>query len=145
MHFDADGPWELEIGGFEVLHLGIGAFLVAIVAYGDDGVTSQIRFEQEFELQAIDGARQKLDPGGDWAPLAALFGLRNDTIRVVRITNTSELTVEFASGRVISCAPADGSPYDAWEVHAPGNVLVIGRFGEPAISDGETDVASKRR
>jgi hypothetical protein len=144
MHFDSDGPWELEVQGFEVLHLGIGAFLVDIFAYGDAGITSQIRLEQEFELHAVDGTRQKLDPG-NWARLASLFVLRNDTIRVLRISKSSDLRVEFASGRVISCVPPDGSPYDAWEVHAPGNVFVVGRTGEPAIWDGEPDIPSRGR
>jgi Family of unknown function (DUF6188) len=143
MHFDADGPWELDVKGFEVLHLGIGAFLVDIFAYGDSGITSQIRLEQEFELHAVDGTRKMLDPR-DWTPLAALFVLRNDTIRVLRISKTSDLRVEFASGRVITCVP-DGGRYDVWEVHAPGGVLVVGRTGEPVIWDGEPDLPSRGR
>lgn len=136
MHFDGGGPWELEVQGFEVMHLGIGAFLVDIFASGEGGVTSQIRLEREFELHRADGESEQLDPD-DWAPLAALFVLRNDAIRNLRISNASDLRVEFASGRVITCSP-DGSPYEAWEVHAPGGVLVIGRTGEPTIWDGET-------
>ena len=118
------------------MHLGIGAVLVDIFAHGRTGVTSQIRLEQEFELRAADGGSDRLDPR-NWAPLAALFALRNDTIRALRISNTSDLRVEFESGRVITCSP-DGGTYEAWEVHAPGGVLVIGRTGEPVIWDGET-------
>lgn len=136
MHFDEDGPWELDVRGFEVMHLGIGAFLVDIFAYGEAGVTAQIRLEQEFEFHSADGS-ERLDPDS-WGPLAALFVLRNDTIRALRISSTSDLRVEFASGRSITCSP-DGSPYEAWEARAPGGVLVIGRTGEPVIWDGETE------
>jgi hypothetical protein len=132
MRFSDDGPWELPVVGFEVMHMTFGAFLVDINAYGDEGADSQIRLVGPFELREPDAERRKLDPEGDsWEQLAALFALRHDTISKARITKDSELRVEFASGRAII---SDG---DAWEMSAPGGVLVVGEPGEPAIWDGE--------
>ena len=113
-------------------------FLVDIVAYGPEGVTSQIRLEGPFELHDPTGARQSLDPEKDtWERLAALFVLRNDTIQLARFTETSELRVEFGSGYVITSA-GEG-PYENWELQAPGGVLIVGMEGEPAIWDGEPE------
>ncbi len=136
MRFDDDGPWELAVEGFEVLHMTFGAFLVDIVAYGPEGVTSQIRLEGPFDLHEPTGEKSRLDPQKDaWERLAALFVLRHDRIRVARITKTSDLYVKFGSGHVLTSSP-DG-PYESWEMHAPGGVLVIGTPGEPAIWDGD--------
>jgi len=134
MRFDDKGPWELPVGGFEVLHMTFGAFLVDIVAYGPEGATSQIRLEGPFELHAPSGRTERLDPQKDsWERLSALFVLRHDAIRVARITKTSDLYVEFSSRHVLSSS-ADGS--HAWEMHAPGGIMVVGTPGEPAIWDG---------
>jgi hypothetical protein len=136
MRFDDDGPWELPVEGFEVLHMTFGAFLVDIVAYGAEGVTSQIRLEGPSELHAPSGQTERLDPQNDsWERLAALFVLRHDKIQVARITKTSDLYVEFASGHVLTSS-ADG-PYESWEMHAPDGILVVGTPGEPAIWDGD--------
>ncbi len=148
MRFDDQGPWELPVEGFEVLHMTFGAFLVDIVAYGPEGATSQIRLEGPLELRAPSGQTERLDPENEsWERLAALFVLRHDTIRVARITKTSDLYVQFTSGHVLTSS-ADG-PHEPWEMQATGGILVVGTPGEPAIWDGsstqqDADVARPR-
>jgi hypothetical protein len=135
MRFDDRGPWDMPVDGFEVLHMTFGVFLIDIVAYGPEGATSQIRLEGPFELHASSGETHRLDPENDsWERLAALFVLRHGKVRVVRITKTSDLYVEFASGHVLTSSADDGS-HEAWEMHAPGGIMVVGRPGEPAIWD----------
>jgi Family of unknown function (DUF6188) len=108
---------------------------VDIVAYGDEGVTSTIRLSGPFKFESPDGAETTLDPEGVWEPLAALFVLRHDKIKLLRISNESDLRVEFASGCVITSA-ADAS-YENWQVDAPNEIMVIAPpgGGEPAIWD----------
>jgi hypothetical protein len=132
--FDAEGPWELEVVGFEVLGMTFGAALVDLAAYGPDGVSSMIRLEGPFELHHPGGETESFDTDS-WERLAALCVLRADRIRLARITKTSELRVEFESGFTIT-STSDG-PYENWEMHAPGDVMVIGTPGEPAILDGD--------
>lgn len=135
MHFDQDGPWDLEVAGFEVPDITFGAYLVDIDAYGPEGATSKIRFEGPFELHQPDGERERIDPQTDpWERFIGLFALRHDTIRVARITRTSELCVKFASGRALTSSGEDG--VDTWEMSAPGGVLVLAGTGRPAIYDG---------
>jgi len=136
MQFDGQGPWELAVEAFEVLHMSFGAHVVDVFAYGPEGITSQIRFEAPFELHEPNGEKQTLDPDS-WERLAALFVLRYDTIRVARITKTSELLVEFASGRMLTSSAS--GPYECWAMHAPDGVMVIGVSGEPTIYDGEPE------
>ena len=143
MRVDDDGRLELDVEEFEVLHMTFGAHLVDIVAYGPDGVTSTIRFEGPFELHQPNGERERIDPQTDpWERFTGLFELRHDTVRVARVTMTSELYVQFASGRVLTSSGEDGS--DTWEVSAPGGVLVLARNGEPAIWDGDSKARTVR-
>lgn len=136
MQFDGQGPWELAVEDFEVLHMNFGAHLVDVFAYGPEGVTAQIRFEAPFELHEPNDEKQTLDPDS-WGALSALFVLRYDRIRVARITKTSDLSVEFASGRMLSSSAS--GPYESWAMHAPDGVMVIGVSGEPTIYDGKPE------
>jgi Family of unknown function (DUF6188) len=143
VRFSDDGPWELPVAGFEVMHLTFGASLVDINAYGDGGADTQIRLAGPFELRELDANRQQLDPESDsWERLAALFALRHDTITKARITKDSELLVQFTSGRAISSKATDG---EAWEMTAPGGVLVVGTPGGAAIWDGEPGSRKRAR
>jgi hypothetical protein len=122
MPFEGDGPWDLPIAGFEVMHLTIGAHLVDLLAYGEDGVSSQIRLGGPFTFQAPSGASQLLDPGQPWEPLAALFALRLVAIRHASWTHDYTLRLEFASGHSIVCSQG---PFEAWEIHLPDGGLII--------------------
>lgn len=136
MNFDAEGPWEPEVVGFEVLGMTFGAALVDLVAYGPDGASSMIRLEGQFELHHPGGETESCDTDS-WERLAVLCVLREDRIRLARITKRCELRVEFDSGFTIT-STSDG-PYENWEMHAPGGVMVIGTPGQgpPAIWDGD--------
>jgi hypothetical protein len=136
MKFDDEGPWELEVSGFEVLLLTFGvAGGVEIVAYGPEGVSSKIRLGA-FELLRPGGETESFDTNS-WVHLAALCVIQKDRIRLARITKTCELRVDFESGLTIT-ANSDG-PFENWEMHAPGGVIAIGTPGEgpPAIWDGD--------
>jgi hypothetical protein len=99
----------------------------------------QLTFEGPFEIHKADGGGETLDPSQDsWERLAALFALRHDTIRRLRFTNKSDLSVEFTSGRRLTSSGSDGQP-ENWQVSGPGGVLIVGLCGQPAIYDGEPD------
>ena len=143
MNFTADGPWHLPVEGFEVLHLTIGAYLVDLFAYRESGVVTQIRLEQPFELRDPIGTTHVLDPGQPWEPLAELFALRQIAIALVRVTQSSDLYVEFGSGHTIAISPE--GPYDAWEIHLPDQTLIVGRAGPPVIFRGNQNTGPSDR
>jgi hypothetical protein len=136
-HFDEEGPWELEVVGFEVYLVSFSHFIVDIVAEGDAGESTNIRLQGTFQLHHPDDSVESLDAEKDsWERLGAVFVLRHDKIALARITKASDLRVEFMSGRVITSS-SDGS--ENWEMNAPGGVTVIANSGncEPHIWDGD--------
>ena len=138
MDFTGDGPWHLPVEGFGVRHLTIGAFLVDLFAYGENGVVTQIRFEEPFELNDPTGRTHVLDPGQPWEPLAALFALRQVAIELVRVTKSWDLYIRFQSGHTITTSPR--GRYDSWEIHLPDRTLIVGRAGPPMIFHDNQDI-----
>jgi hypothetical protein len=136
MKFDDDGPWDLEVEGFEVLGMTFGPFSAEIIAYGPEGATSKIRLNGPFELRDPRDDTKVVDTDS-WERLAALCVLRNDKIRLARISNANDLRVEFESGFTITSTSA--SDYESWEIHGPGKVIAISTMGDgpPAIWGGD--------
>jgi Family of unknown function (DUF6188) len=136
--FGADGPWDLEVVGFEVQTVNLNQYSVDIIAYGDEGHTAQLRLAGPIELLAPSGKIESLETGKDsWERLAALLVLRQDRVTRAQFNETSELRVEFQSGHTITAA-CEGQ-FETWEVNASGGVKVIGTPGanEPAIWSGD--------
>ena len=136
MNFDDEGPWELDVVGFEVLGLALGADLVDVIAYGPEGERAMVRLSCAFQLHHPDGGMDDVDPAS-WQSAAMLCVLWKDQIRLAQITNAAELRVEFASAFAITST--SNPEYESWEMHAPGGVMVMATPGDgpPAIWDGD--------
>jgi hypothetical protein len=123
LELDGPGPWELPIGGFEVLHMTFGAYLVDIFAYVFGGATVQLRFAGPFTFLDPPDVENELDPQTDaWAALGVLFALRHDVIKSATATADSRLDVVFESGRELRSGPHE--KYENWEIHGPGFMLI---------------------
>jgi hypothetical protein len=144
----ASGPWTLPIGGFEVLHMTFGAFLVDIVAYGEGGgraasgravaaPSAMVRLEGEFQLLEPGGEAVLLDPEKDeWAALTPLFALRHDRITSAVATSDGHLDVSFASGRRLLVGPHPA--FENWEIAGPGfRLIATPGDGVAVFRDGE--------
>jgi hypothetical protein len=136
-----DGPWDLEVAGFEVSHMTLSVH-VDITAYGkparspaEDRVvapSAMLRLAGSFSLREPDGREVALDPSRqDWDDLRPLFALRGDRITSARASNSGQLQVEFTSGRALSAGP--DRDYENWEIHAPGALLIAMPGGGVAV------------
>jgi Family of unknown function (DUF6188) len=119
----ATGPWELPVEGWKVLTV-IFAFQIDIIAYGYAGSTCTIRLAGAFELSESGGRTHELDAARQsWEELAPVLSLRHDALSSVMATDNAQLLVSFGSGRKLG-ATADDTPYEHWEVTAPGGRLI---------------------
>lgn len=134
MSLDGDGPWELDVDGFEIKDVTSSVSCLEITMSAVEENDFRIKLEGRFEFHNPTGETQGLDPHSSGA-LAALSELRGDTIRVAQITSGSELHIEFASGHALYCA-CDG-PHETWNINAPDGIFVVSVPGAdaPAISD----------
>jgi|GEM_PF-2882794 hypothetical protein len=132
MKLSESAPSNLPIVGFHVSLITF-AGLIDIVAYGEAGVSSQIRFEGSFQLRDPELGSVPLDPQSQsWEDLSVLLALRHDEITVATAdAQESTLRVEFSSGRVLSAGPDPN--YENWEAHGPGFMLVCKPGGGLAL------------
>jgi len=122
MTLPRNGPWELPIAGFEVLHITFG-FGIQIVADGDEGRSAAIELEGAFEFCEPGGARRKLSAAHDsWEELAAVFSLRRDRVEAARVSEEALLDVRFCSGRQLEAGP--DPHYEGWQASGPGFRLI---------------------
>lgn len=98
-----EGPWDLAVAGFEVIHMTL-SFHVDITAYGESakppakGVvgapSAMLRLAGSFSLREPDGHELALDPSQqDWDDLRPLFALRGDRIASARASKCGQLRV----------------------------------------------------
>lgn len=115
------GPWELPVGGYEVLEITF-ANALSITAYGDGGATCTISLGGLFDF--IDsGGHHALDADGRrWDELTAVLGLRRDRLESAHATQAGKLAVAFATGRRIEAGPAP--MFENWHVSCPGLELI---------------------
>lgn len=133
MTLSTTGPWQLPLEGFEVLQLTF-AYPIDIVAYGDGGASTLIRFEGRFDFtEPHDGVHHLNAAEQPWSELGALFSLRGDRITSAKATEGAQLRVEFASGRLIEAGPDPA--YENWEVSGPGFQLIATPGGGVAVFD----------
>jgi hypothetical protein len=118
-----NGPWDLPIEGFEVSSL-VFAYPIDIVAYGDGGVSTRIRFQGAFDFAQPRRRIRHLGAGdAKWPEFAVLFVLRFDRIaRASATEDDAQLQIDFASGRVLTAGP--DPHYENWEVTGPGFQLI---------------------
>jgi hypothetical protein len=132
MNLDGDGPWKLDVEGFEVMEVRSLISFLQITASGEDAAAFKIKLEGAFDFRDPNDGSQSLDPLAPEA-LAATAALSGDMIRAASFTSRSELHIEFASGYSLDCA-CNGK-YESWSVSAPDGVFVVGvpGGGAPAI------------
>jgi hypothetical protein len=130
MALSEKGPWDLPVGGYEVLEITF-AYSLYIQAHGDDGATCTIGLAGEFNF---------VDPGGQHVfdvsrrprdELASILGLRHDRLESVHATPAGDLAVAFASGRRLQAGP---SPmYENWHISGSGFELIATPGGGVAV------------
>jgi Family of unknown function (DUF6188) len=133
MSLDGDGPWELDIEGFEITDVTASVSWLEITMSAAEQNEFKIKLGGRFELRDPTGVGQGLGPRSPGA-LSALSALRGDLVRVAQITSRSDLHVEFASGHELDCV-CDG-PRETWNINAPDGIVVVSVPGAdaPAIS-----------
>lgn len=130
MAFADKGPWELPVGGYEVLEITFG-YSLSIQAHGDDGAICTISLEGAFEFidteaqHALDVSRQP------WSELTPVLGLRRDRLESAHATQAGDLAVAFATGRRIQAGPTP--MYENWNLSGPGFELIAMPGGGVAV------------
>lgn len=122
MTLPAHGPWSLPIEGLEVLQITF-ACPIDVVAYGEGGASTMIRFEGRFDFTDQAGVHHLDASTQSWEDLAMLLALRHD--RITEATASEQhacVRVAFSSGRVLTAGP--DPQYESWEVSGSGFRLI---------------------
>jgi predicted nuclease with RNAse H fold len=116
---DADGPWQLPVGGFTIETI-VFHMPLQVIAYGKDSNTrfvmsfaAALRLERDGTTVALDVEHQP------WAKLTSLLDLRHQRIAAATVSPDGHLDVTLESGQRIHAEP-DTSGYETWEITGPG-------------------------
>ena len=118
----------MPVVGFELLAVTF-AYVLDIVAYGEEGVALLIRVENRFRFDHPDGTSREFDVSSDpWEALAPVLALRHDGLHSALARPDGTMAVQFASGHRISAWPHPD--YESWRLTGPGFKLICGPGGE---------------
>jgi hypothetical protein len=132
MTLSAEGPWELPVNGHEVLQVTF-AFPIDVIAYGDGGASTSIRFEGAFDYGEPDGEIQHLNAANQpWEHLAVLLALRRDRLKNATASVDGQLQITLATGRTLTAGPDHN--YENWAIWGAGyHLIALPGGGEPAV------------